>query len=102
MSQIGDKILGKVQEEIKEMFNENTTDINDAFIKMGDADLTVSISVKFSIDDRGVKYNAKMTFPSGAKVESYRDGIVDENQMDLEFPKDDVIANQDELEETEE
>ena len=94
MAKIGDNVIEKVSDDIKRIMENNITAMDNAFRKMGDAKLEVSIKIKFDASKgKGISYEVKMSFPSGAKIEDYAEGTVDDPQINLEFKSVEKVTN---------
>ena len=94
MSKIGDNTVKVVAHDITKILENNKMDLNSAFQKMGDSKLEVAIKVKFDASKgKGVAYEVKMSFPSGAKVEDFAEGVVDDPQINLEFKSGEKVTN---------
>lgn len=81
MSKIDENVVKKISDEVFKLLSNNTTSIDNSFLNMGDAKFAISIKVELEASKSGVAYVVKMSFPSGAKVEDFAEGIVDDPQM---------------------
>ena len=83
MAKIGPRTIHLIKEQIEHLIDEYSYSIDDAYLR-ADKDLTVSIAVKLTPDNKGTKVKTTISFVA-EKISDEMTVVFDENQINFAF-----------------
>ena len=85
MRKINEQVISTITDLVGGLLNANTAELDEAYLR-AEGSLAVSIGVKISPDDKGLKIQAGLSFVSG-RIKDTATAIIDNEQIALFHPE---------------
>jgi hypothetical protein len=85
MSKLGDKTISSIVNQVRELLDCHDVELNEAYQKHGEDKFAISIKAIIEPSGSANKIETTISFRPEPDKKDSTDGIVDEDQMDLEF-----------------